>query len=156
MTLAEIFTIAIAIGALVVSIVSLVKTNDNAAQNIRLSNGNLEIQVREMISEARRHLSSCIHDKAMIEINPELQKNEELQKKIEQLISAAFQDYVNAYEEACMKYIDNKIDRERFKKTYITEITNLVRKHESMFGTASTYTAIKKVYDEWNNLERAA
>lgn len=90
-----------------------------------------------------------------MELNPELKKNEELQKKNEQLIEAAFQDYVNAYEEACMKYIDNKIDRERFRKTYITEITNLVKKRESMFGTASNYTAIKRVYDEWNNLEKS-
>lgn len=154
MSPAEILTILIALAALIVSVVSLVKTSENASQNTRLSNGNLEIQVREMISSARRYLSSCLHDKAVMELNLELKKNEELQKKIEQLIDAAFQDYVNAYEEACMKYIDNKIDRERFKKTYIKEITNLVTKNEEMFGVSSVYTAIKKVYNEWNDLEK--
>ena len=154
MSPAEILTILIALAALIVSVVSLVKTSENASQNTRLSNGNLEIQVREMISSARRYLSSCLHDKAVMELNLELKKNEELQKKIEQLIDAAFQDYVNAYEEACMKYIDNKIDCERFKKTYIKEITNLVTKNEEMFGVSSVYTAIKKVYNEWNDLEK--
>ena len=143
MTDMEILANLIAFGALVVAIISLYKTSRNAAQNTRLSNGNLEIQLREMISSSRRFLSSCIHNMAVAKINPDMEKNEELQKKVGQLVDDAFQDYVNSYEEACMKYIDNKVDKNRFKKTYKVEITNLVSKYEDMFGPASVYTATR-------------
>lgn len=154
MSNAEIATVVVSLLALIVSIVSLVKTSKNASQNTRLSNGNLEIQLREMISSSRRFLSTCIHNMVMAKINSDMEKNEELQKMVGQLVDDAFQDYVNSYEEACMKYIDNKVDQIRFKKTYINEITNLVKKNEEMFGVSSVYTAIKKVYNEWNDLEK--
>ena len=127
-----------------------------AAENTRLSNGNIEIQIREMISQARRFLSSAMHNSLLAKTNPEIKKNEKLQDLVEKLVLDAQQDYLNAYEEACMKYIDNKIDQKRFYKTYSEEIRDLVRSEsfKDRFGTGSTYTAIKKVYGEWNNLEK--
>ena len=73
------------------------------------------------------------------------------------LFKSAVESWLNTYEEACAKYIDNKIDKKRFKKQYHTEIRNLVEEEEfeKFFNpTKSKFQAILKVYKEWNNLEK--
>ena len=55
------------------------------------------------------------------------------------------------------KYLDEKIDKVRFKKSYHTEIRQLVEseKLQSYFNpVTSKFKGILKVYDEWNNLEK--
>ena len=39
---------------------------------------------------------------------------------LKKAITAALEEVCNAYDEACMKYLDNKVDKKRFKKTYIS------------------------------------
>lgn len=124
-----------------------------AAENTRLSNGALEIQIRDMISQARRFLASAIQNSLLAKINPEISHNTGMQELVESLLENAQEDFLNAYEEACMKYIDGKVDKVRFKKTYFKEIQNVVERNESEFGPSSPYTAIKKVYKEWFDLE---
>jgi hypothetical protein len=55
---------------------------------------------------------------------------------------------LNAYEEACSKYIDNKIDRKRFHQNYRIEIPQLVENedYKQYFGGEnSRYSAILQV-----------
>ena len=69
---------------------------------------------------------------------------------------AALEDVLNAYDEACAKYIDKKVDTERFKKLYVTEIRNLVEDNNTKsyyVMPQSKFQATVKVYREWNNLE---
>ena len=69
---------------------------------------------------------------------------------------SALEDFCNAYDEACMKYIDNKIDKGRFKKAYERELRNLVEspKTKERYATSQTrFHATLKVYNEWYNLE---
>jgi len=122
-----------------------------AAENTRLSNANTEIQLRKMISESKNLICSALQYRGSVEEKPE--KKIEIAEKLKRI---AKQEMLNAYEEACMKYLDAKIDKERFKKTYIIEIRQLVESdsNKDKFGTSSPYTAIKKVYNEWNNLEK--
>ena len=78
--------------------------------------------------------------------------SDELKSTVHQMYESAKQDYLNSYEEACSKYIDNKVDQNRFYKTYSTEIKNIVEKdpYKSVFDSfSSVYTAIKKVYEKW-------
>lgn len=122
-----------------------------AAENTRLSNANTEIQLRKMISESKNLICSALQYRGSVET--------EREKKIEiaDLLSGiAQEEMLNAYEEACMKYLDAKIDKTRFRKTYIKEIQRLVEDDNTKdeFGTSSPYTAIKEVYEEWHNLER--
>lgn len=57
------------------------------------------------------------------------------------------EEVLNAYDEACAKYNDGKVDKERFKKMYLHEIRQLVEspelkeKHDSI---SSRYDATKK------------
>lgn len=72
----------------------------------------------------------------------------------------AVEDNLNAYEDACAKYRDKKIDRVRFKKMYIDEIRNLCIEKEGPIHDlmhpegASKFQAIWKVYREWHIHEK--
>ncbi len=149
-------SIVISIFAIIISINANRKSNETAKENTRIANGSLELQIREMISESRRYLTNAIHELVLIETDTTKSQNEELNNTINQQYESAKQDYLNSYEEACAKYIDKKVDTKRFKKTYYIEIQNIVTKEpfKSTFDSfSSTYTAIKRVYDEWFNLE---
>jgi hypothetical protein len=119
-----------------------------AAENTRLSNGNLEIQLRGMISGSNKLLCSVLQ--SLYSQETVLKRRKELEESI---IGIVDQEILNAYEEACMKYLDGKVDKERFKKTYIVEIRNVVKKYEAKLGASTSYTAISKVNKEWNDLE---
>jgi ribosomal protein L17 len=73
------------------------------------------------------------------------------------VFESALENNINAYEEACAKYLDGKVDKKRFKKTYCTEIRQLVESKDlkKYFDSITTrYKAVVKVYDEWENLEK--
>ena len=78
-------------------------------------------------------------------------------KVIQQQVMAALESVANAYDEACTKYIDGKIDKNRFKKTYANELRKWVESEsvkDKYVMPHSQYKATIKVYDEWNNLEK--
>ncbi len=74
---------------------------------------------------------------------------------LEKALRSAVEDNLNAYEDACGKYLDGKIDKTRFKKTYNSEIQNLYTGEKSMIAdlmlpdATSNFQAIWKVYKEW-------
>ena len=74
-----------------------------------------------------------------------------------QLLASYIERELDTYDVACAAYIDKKIDRARFKKTYSTEIQNLFEKTDGVkkiLERNGRYNAIKKVYNEWFNLEK--
>lgn len=112
----------------------------------RMANGNVELQIRTMISEAKYHQNEC-----MIKLADD-PKNETLKSVYDMLT----EEVLNAYDEACAKYNDKKVDRERFKKMYLHEIRQLVEcpeLKEKYDSISSRYNATKKVYNEWNHME---
>lgn len=113
----------------------------------RMANGNVELQIRTMISEAKYHQSECM---IKLTANP---KDEAL-KSIYDMLT---EEVLNAYDEACAKYNDRKVDKERFKKMYLHEIRQLVESpelKEKYDSISSRYDATKKVYSEWNHIEK--
>ncbi|WP_434799330.1 hypothetical protein [Terrisporobacter vanillatitrophus] len=86
------------------------KSEANTANEMQ--KGQVEMQIRELISSAR----SRYQDKAV-------QADDEL---FQALIESAHEDVLNAYDETCAKYIDEKVDKKRFKKLYFDEIRQLV------------------------------
>lgn len=73
----------------------------------------------------------------------------------------AVEDNLNAYEDACAKYLDGKIDKQRFKKMYVREIQNLCEtKPDNAIHSflhpevACRFQAIWRVYKEWFHLEQ--
>ena len=69
----------------------------------------------------------------------------------------AIETMLNVYDEACAKYLDGKVDKERFRRSYHKSIRHLVEsgEFENQFNTpCSSYKCILRVYDKWFNLEK--
>lgn len=104
------------------------------------------MQIRELILNTR----SRYEDK-VVQVKDE--KDEELR---EALLDSALEGLLNAYDEACAKYLDGKVDKERFKKLYRDEIRQLVDDEvikEKYREPQTKFHATVKVYKEWNDLE---
>jgi len=73
------------------------------------------------------------------------------------ILGSAEQSLVNAYDHACSKYIDGKVDKARFKKNYQIEIRQLVQNEDLKHRfdpITSSHRPILNVYEEWENPER--
>ena len=71
---------------------------------------------------------------------------------IHQAYFSAEEMYRNAYEDACAKYLDKKIDVERFEKMYKQEIYKLVNdpQQKEFYATnQTTYASTVAVYKNW-------
>ena len=145
----------IALCALIVSIISIYKSNKasetanklNKDANI-LTQGQVEIQIREMISAAKSRY---------IDVGCRFANNDSDKSLLKPIVAAVEEEVCNAYDEACMKYLDNKVDIERFKKNYFNEIKNLVEDEntrEKYIEPQTKFHATVEVYKKWNNLEQ--
>jgi hypothetical protein len=132
---------------LVSSANDLAKTANEMQKNqIELQKGQVEMQIRDMISNARhRYGTTAIHLASNIECQVSIAAER-----------AALEDVCNAYDEACAKYLDNKVDKERFKKLYVDEIRQWVtnKNYIDKYRELDTkFRATVKVFKEWNDLE---
>ena len=125
-----------------------------AERAIKLSEGNIELSIRNSLSESRHRLNLAMKDLNEFKISHPGQDLNIMKK----LFYSTLEDFINTYERACMLYLDDKIDRERFRREYSTEIRNLVEngEYKDKYFPAHTakFKAILKVYDEWENLEK--
>lgn len=120
------------------------RTNELSEIQTKTGQGQLEIQLRELINVASREIA---HYGLELEQNPSSQT---LIKAFE----SAEEQYRNAYEEACSKYLDGKLDKDRFEKMYLIEIQNLVTnedQREHYDATQSHYRCTLTVYNQWFN-----
>ena len=105
---------------------------------------------------ARQEVSVC-SEKLVNCVLRDNKNSSQLQTVYQKMFDAAQEDLRNAYEEACSRYLDEKVDKERFKRMYYSEIQNLVENKEQIehFDTVkSRYKCILKVYKEWFDLEK--
>lgn len=114
----------------------MVKTQTLTAQ------GAFETQIRSFISDATKNLN---HYAVELSRDP---NNEILQHAY----FNAEEQYRNAYEDACAKYIDGKIDKKRFEKMYKQEINQLVndpQQKEYYATNQTTFSSTISVWKEW-------
>lgn len=105
-----------------------------------------ELLIQQMISNARKD----VHDLSF-------RLNDDDKKIGKSLLNALLEQELNVYNTACASYLDRKIDRKRFKKTYLIEIQNFFEKDseiKKIIEKTGRYNALKKVYEEWFNLEK--
>jgi coenzyme F420-reducing hydrogenase alpha subunit len=143
--------------AVIVSVIALIISSLNAKQGNALASiatgftqiatdlqkGQIEIQIREMISTARNRFEDIV-----------LKENEnQNSEKFNATLRSALEDCCNAYDEACAKYSDGKTDKDRFKKLYQREIRQWVENPVIAPKYVEPQTPFKetiKVYKEWN------
>lgn len=129
--------------AIIVAIISLVFTKRNMNKMEKISYCQSEFAIRDSIINAKNRMNDIL-----VNANNNLYYKQQLKSAKEQVLSV--------YEEACAKYIDAKVDKKRFRKTYYTEIKEIVESDEfdEFFKFGSKYNAVKKVYSEWFYLEK--
>ena len=135
--------------ALLVSVINVVlyfrlqgKYNEMTRTQMLTAQGAIETQVRNSISDATKEV---LHYATEVEKNPS-------SKVIQQAYFSAEEMYRNAYEDACAKYLDRKIDVERFEKMYKHEINKHVKypQQKEIYATNQTTYATKvAVYKKW-------
>lgn len=107
-----------------------------------IEQGSLETQIRSAIYDATKELARISYD--MIK-NQNVEEYTSIFKTLDEL-------YRNTYEDACAKYLDGKIDKERFKKMYQHEILELVTgdsEKEHYSSNQTKYVSTIAVYKEW-------
>lgn len=130
----------IAFWTLVVTIIGVFIQLAIFRKTFAIQKGQLEIQIRDLIERTRTHAETAL--KAVRSNSSE---------KIKQAANAALESHLNAYDEACQKYIENKIDQKSFKNLYFHEIYNLINNDnlKEKFVRPTKYGATRQVYDEW-------
>lgn len=132
-------TATLAIIAIIISLFTLYQTHK---QN-KNSQGQIELTIEQSITQCRARLTDLVL------------ANDGSEKYID-AITAAKEEYLNIYDSACSKYLDKKVDKERFKKQYCDCIKKIVEDKQFEYKlnqVSSPYRALIKVYNEWNDLE---
>ena len=170
MTTYEIVAVIVSVFAFVVTLVNMVfyiklttkynalvqEQNNISFEQNKISQGQAETQMRELIMGARQEVSNC-SEKLVNYILIDNENDSQLRTVYQKMFDAAQEDLRNAYKEACSRYLDEKVDKERFKRMYYSEIQNLVENKDQIeyFDTVkSRYKCILKVYKEWFDLEK--
>lgn len=135
--------------------------NEISKEQNKIAQGQSETQVRELIITAREAVQNSSQSIAdFVLVNSDKTESEAYKTTLDVyagVFQSAQEDLRNAYEEACSRYIDGKIDRERFKRMYFKEIRRLMEdkdQQEHFNKHDSSYKCIIKVYNEWYDLEK--
>ncbi|EHN6182267.1 hypothetical protein KJF03_000930 [Salmonella enterica] len=161
----NIYSLIVSIIALLLSVYTFIKSRrdvkvaqQNASEALKLQYGAIELQIRTGITSAR----NTINNMAPI-LSPYLAKkqsgllSDEEAYTLELLYKtydSCIEDLLNQYDEACQKYIDDKVDKLMFKKTYFNEINNIISSNDlsSYYNVlTSKYKATLSVYNKWVN-----
>jgi hypothetical protein len=144
----------------VISIIFGVLSILGARASRKTAMGQAETSLRASIRVTRQAVRDlAIKIGEVIDGTAQSKLTSEQKRKLEALdkpFREAVEDNLNAYEDACAKYLDNKIDRERFKKMYVEEIRNLCVEKQGPVADlmhpegTSKFQAIWKVYREWH------
>ena len=131
------------------------------ANNIAI--GQTETSLREQIMIARNRMEDC---GLKIGVFLKGRKKEDLNKEelphldfLERTWHSSIENCLNAYEDACGKYLDDKTDKARFKKAYINEVKNICDPKRTSYErlmhpeSTSNFEAIWKIYKEWHRHE---
>lgn len=163
----EIVTLVISVCALILSAVAVYKSskqgdrsNDIGTQSLALSHATIELELRNHVNNAQlrvqdftaEHAEFLGRDKATLS-GPEKKRRETLEK----IGESNLEGYLNALDETCQKYLDSKVDRARFKKSFQRDIRQAVHDEvhkDYLMAPGHAFTALMKVYEEWENPEK--
>ncbi len=151
----------------IVSVISLLATilfsvwaAISAGRSRKIALGEAESTIRADIQRTRQVVGAlAIQIAAAYDGKRSDQLRAEDKRRIEPLELAfkeVVEDRLNAHEAACSRYRDNKIDRERFKKTYFDDVGNLCRSKDDIHkeflhpADVSRFQNIWFVYREWH------
>ena len=114
--------------SVIVSIITWIKTD-------KKTNAQIEIEIKKMIDEKKQAFINKVLGEKMI-------------------TNYLIEEELNAYDKACALYRDNKVDKERFKKDYYNEITNIFENENfvsvgKLNEKSCKYNNLIDIYEEW-------
>lgn len=116
------------------------------------SQGDSELKLFEIIAKAEKDWTDLNFEMNLID-----KENDEKFITMQSKRSAYSQYVLNSYDMGCQRYLDDKLDKERFAKTYKARIHQL-HSHDdfkSMLGMGDfKYAAISEVHTKLNNPEK--
>ena len=133
---------------LLISIISIIRANSAH----KIAQGQIELNIHQLLNQTKKD----VMDITIVIAEKCSNDDQDMKGVLTQALNTANERNLNAYEEACAKYLDNKVDKERFRKNYHIEIRQLVEdanNKDKFDATTSPYKAILKVYKEWNDFE---
>ncbi|MDO7478931.1 hypothetical protein Q5X66_06265 [Acinetobacter baumannii] len=138
---------------------SLRASQDSAKTSSAQLETSLRAEIRTATTECQSAGNAITNFLAMIEGDLNERQKQHLMV-LQKSWHTSTENYLNACEDACGKYLDDKVDKVRFKKNYINELRNICdHKNEQYYRVMhprdnSHYKAIWKVYKEWYDLEQ--
>ncbi|OCJ37425.1 hypothetical protein [Serratia sp. 14-2641] len=119
-----------------------------ARSSFKNSRGDSELKLYEIIAKSENDF---------LNFNERANKNEIKDEQEYNIFSTAYRtNILNAYDIACQRYIDGKLDVKRFKKTYRERISSLfsdVEYIKIINSTNLSFVALKTINEELNNQE---
>jgi cbb3-type cytochrome oxidase subunit 3 len=137
------------------------KTADQAFKN---SQGDSEILIHTSLSDALRRQDEAFVKLIEMQLNYPREKPDDEEhfavKAYATLSESTVQGYLNAFDIACQRYLDGKLDKKRFKKTYGARIKELFSEEKGykkfLLDISSTkYHALHTVNNQFHNLENS-
>jgi len=157
MDLKDIVSIVIAAISVVISLFALSKSSKASSAALNIQHASVELEIRNAIENSKNQIQNLSITFAPLKVKTSRTQDEEALFQFHQkALDSGIESLLNQYDDACAKYIDGKIDKHRFKKTYNKEIRNIVenKEFEEYFNpTTSNYKPILIVYKEWFDLE---
>jgi len=144
----SLFSLAVSIWA----ILSASRSSDKS-DNITVTN-NLETllnTIKNNIDESKKHYESLSME--MAELKAKNQKTPEENSELilkQQILDSAFEKVLNAYEDGCEKFYNNKISKKDFSGKYHLDINDYITNFPNKFREPETrYTYMLKYYKEY-------
>lgn len=157
MELKDFISIIIASFSVIISIVALNKSSKASSAALSIQHASVELEIRNAIENSKNQIQNLSITFAPLKVKSNRTPDEDALFDFHQkALNSGIESLLNQYDDACAKYIDGKIDKHRFKKTYNKEIRNIVenKEFEEYFNpTTSNYKPILIVYKEWFDLE---
>jgi hypothetical protein len=138
------------------------KSNAIAELSGRRLTAESEISLLRLINDARMRVNDINLQITNLQQGETAGKLSAAETRHVQKLTLAWEDsyevLLNAYELACGMYLDDKLDKERFKRQYHDELRGLMSStfepvRNRLHRPDTPYRAFRKVYDQWFNLE---
>jgi hypothetical protein len=130
--------------------------------NTRMSSAHSEISIFQTIRDSRLRSDQVaveFEEFAELTTSKVTKADERKLRMLQHRLAYAVEENLNALELACGLYVDDKVDRRRFKLFYKDEIAEVCKSREPEYVKrlqpveTSQYNLIWRVYREWNPRE---
>jgi len=149
----------IAITAAGFSFIAIVISAISLNKNSKFDKAIIELSIFDQINHAKEKTQDWTRPLIpLIAKEEKTNADREMIKAYSLNLNASVENCLNAYESACAQYDEGRVNKERFKKDHKDDIRKLVENevNKKYFNPShtSSYKAILKVYEEWENLEK--